>query len=591
MNRLPKPERGSSPPRVALLNTNNPAPRTICQIFEEIPTAQLQEVANQPARFDEEKLPLFLIKLWNIVEDPNIQQIVHWDESGHNNLNSLIRQLNMYGFRKMTPLNQGGLTRTESDQDHLEFSHPYFVQNHPELLGNIKRKQSGKGTEEKSSVQTQQSLDMVLTEMRSLREKQRSMETKINEITKENRTLWDQMQSMRQQYNRQNHIVNKLVQFLVSMVQPNISKRVNKRGVLAIDDYTSPQKRPRNAADAGPPVPNPGALNPINFNTSANANHLSELLELLQRDGRDSAAFRRAPDAGPVIAEVTDETGSPIGHFSSREASPQPLITNPSPRRSFQANATQPARAAKPTTASVPTTAYMGSGAYTIDMAPSPPSATKYSPVPSTSSQQPRFTTPAAPRKNLARESQNLSAMSQNLEQLLSNNFEEKPLLPPPNTSLQLPDRSDTFSPTISMSPSLERQISQELQDYLSGVDFSIDNCRDLLAAAGTEWNNYDFMEDFGDDSNYGMNGGGQLALEGTSSNPLELEYNPTASPQKVIQDGEVAHSNIANPALLDNLDETFPVIPDQDNLDQFPTIPQLPHHYGSPDGRSFERK
>lgn len=44
------------------------------------------------------------------------------------------------GFRKMTPLSQGGLTRTESDQDHLEFSHPCFVQGRPELLSQIKRK-------------------------------------------------------------------------------------------------------------------------------------------------------------------------------------------------------------------------------------------------------------------------------------------------------------------------------------------------------------------------------------------------------------------------------------------------------------------
>ena len=44
------------------------------------------------------------------------------------------------GFRKMTPLDRGGLTRAESDQDHLEFSHPYFVRDRSDLLVNIKRK-------------------------------------------------------------------------------------------------------------------------------------------------------------------------------------------------------------------------------------------------------------------------------------------------------------------------------------------------------------------------------------------------------------------------------------------------------------------
>ena len=33
-----------------------------------------------PLPRDEEKMPLFLIKLWNIVEDPSLQQIIKWDE-------------------------------------------------------------------------------------------------------------------------------------------------------------------------------------------------------------------------------------------------------------------------------------------------------------------------------------------------------------------------------------------------------------------------------------------------------------------------------------------------------------------------------
>lgn len=39
----------------------------------------------------------------------------------------------------------------------------------------------------------------------------------------------------------------------------------------------------------------------------------------------------------------------------------------------------------------------------------------------------------------------------------------------------------------ISLSPSLDRQISEELAEYLSGQEQTIDNCRDLL---GTCWDN-----------------------------------------------------------------------------------------------------
>ncbi len=40
----------------------------------------------------------------------------------------------------MTPLDKTGLYRQESDQEHLEFQHPYFVREHPELLQQIRRK-------------------------------------------------------------------------------------------------------------------------------------------------------------------------------------------------------------------------------------------------------------------------------------------------------------------------------------------------------------------------------------------------------------------------------------------------------------------
>ena len=46
------------------------------------------------------------------------------------------------GFRKVSPLDKGGLTRSESDQDHLEFSHTCFIRGRPDLMVNIKRRVS-----------------------------------------------------------------------------------------------------------------------------------------------------------------------------------------------------------------------------------------------------------------------------------------------------------------------------------------------------------------------------------------------------------------------------------------------------------------
>ncbi|VDM52301.1 unnamed protein product [Angiostrongylus costaricensis] len=192
-----------------------------------------QPITQLPCFKDDEKMPLFLIKLWSIVEDPQYQQIVRWDESGysfhiidpysfcrnvlphffkHNNLNSLIRQLNMYGFRKMTPVDRGSLARTESDQDHLEFSHPYFIRDHPEYLVNIKRKQSTRTIENSTNNgQAQATLQLVMEELRQMREKQRNMDNKMHELVKENEQLWEQITLLRAQHNRQQQVVTKIL--------------------------------------------------------------------------------------------------------------------------------------------------------------------------------------------------------------------------------------------------------------------------------------------------------------------------------------------------------------------------------------------
>lgn len=57
----------------------------------------------------------------------------------HNNMASFVRQLNMYGFRKVPNLESGGL---RPDRDEMEFAHPYFVQGEEANLEFIKRKVS-----------------------------------------------------------------------------------------------------------------------------------------------------------------------------------------------------------------------------------------------------------------------------------------------------------------------------------------------------------------------------------------------------------------------------------------------------------------
>ncbi|WKX91171.1 hypothetical protein Q1695_009758 [Nippostrongylus brasiliensis] len=332
-------------PKVEVVTSQNPhvIVTPVQQVQPQQPQQQQQQsVVQIPSFKEDEKMPLFLIKLWSIVEDPQYQQIVRWDDSGysfhiidpysfsrnvlphffkHNNLNSLIRQLNMYGFRKMTPVDRGSLARTESDQDHLEFSHPYFIRDHPEYLVNIKRKQSSRASENTANgVQAQATVQLVMEELRQLREKQRATDSKMHELVKENEQLWEQVTLLRAQHNRQQQVVTKLVQFLVAMMQPNstVGKRVMKRGVLAIDE--PPQKRMRMSQSS----------------SSNNASTLTDILDRLQREMVDIGGIRGVAAAasrgdGPIIADVTDEwvpgsSGSP--QIQMQRNSKQPLGRN-----------------------------------------------------------------------------------------------------------------------------------------------------------------------------------------------------------------------------------------------------------------------
>lgn len=367
---------------------------------------------------DEDKIPLFLLKLWSIIEDPNFGEIIRWDDTGysfhildpysfcrnvlpqyfkHNNLNSLIRQLNMYGFRKMTPIERSGLAHAESDQDHLEFSHPYFVRDHPELLVNIKRKSSSHRTSDVSSLSLPaKDLSLILDEIRQLREKNRQMENKMNQMSKENQSVWQELSRVRQQQMKQQQVVNKLVQFLVALVQPAPQKRLGKRNLLAIDEIGG--KRPR---------------------IGTSPNNLAEVLDHLQREiSEGNANFplfsSRVNNHGPIIADVTDE----------------PEVTSVDP------------------SGGVSGTPVSGKNCNFIVNQ----SATN---VPETVGSQPATPVEAQQAPLLEKESAYTSP-------------------------------SNSFNPSVlTLSPSIDRQITAELAEYFTQQEQGIDNCRELL---GSQW-------------------------------------------------------------------------------------------------------
>ncbi|PZC79113.1 hypothetical protein B5X24_HaOG216802 [Helicoverpa armigera] len=136
---------------------------------------------------------------------------------------SFIRQLNMYGFHKITSVENGGL---RYEKDEIEFSHPCFMKGHAYLLEHIKRKIANP----KSIVTSNESgekvllkpelMNKVLSDVKQMKGKQESLDAKFSAMKQENEALWREVAILRQKHIKQQQIVNNLIQFLMSLVQP-----------------------------------------------------------------------------------------------------------------------------------------------------------------------------------------------------------------------------------------------------------------------------------------------------------------------------------------------------------------------------------
>ena len=63
----------------------------------------------------------------------------------------------------------------------------------------------------------------VLNEVSQIKDKQEDLDGRFDTMKKENEALWREVVTLRQKHQSQQKIVNKLIQFLVSMVQPRMA--------------------------------------------------------------------------------------------------------------------------------------------------------------------------------------------------------------------------------------------------------------------------------------------------------------------------------------------------------------------------------
>ncbi|XP_063703242.1 heat shock factor protein isoform X2 [Culicoides brevitarsis] len=181
-------------------------------------------------------VPAFLAKLWRLVEDPETNDLIYWSTDGrsfiiqnqarfakellplnykHNNMASFIRQLNMYGFHKITSIDNGGL---RFDRDEMEFSHPCFQKGHAMLLEHIKRKIAHPKVAESKEVVKIEAVNKMLGEVKTMRGRQDALDSRFSSMKQENEALWREVAMLRQKHINQQKVVNKIIQFLVNMM-------------------------------------------------------------------------------------------------------------------------------------------------------------------------------------------------------------------------------------------------------------------------------------------------------------------------------------------------------------------------------------
>ncbi|KAM4041979.1 heat shock factor protein 2-like isoform 1-T1 [Anomaloglossus baeobatrachus] len=203
-------------------------------------------------------VPAFLSKLWTLVEDADANEFITWSQNGqsflvldeqrfakeilpkyfkHNNMASFVRQLNMYGFRKVVHVDSG-IVKQEKDGP-VEFQHPFFIQGQDELLENIKRKVSSARPEE--SKVRQEDISKILNSAAKVQVKQDTIDSRLFTLKRENEALWREISELRAKHSQQQQVIRKIVQFIVTLVQNNRLVSLKRKQPLLLNTKGSPK--------------------------------------------------------------------------------------------------------------------------------------------------------------------------------------------------------------------------------------------------------------------------------------------------------------------------------------------------------------
>ncbi|XP_059251353.1 heat shock factor protein 1 isoform X6 [Mustela nigripes] len=428
-------------------------------------------------------VPAFLTKLWTLVSDPDTDALICWSPSGnsfhvfdqgqfakevlpkyfkHNNMASFVRQLNMYGFRKVVHIEQGGLVKPERDD--TEFQHPCFLRGQEQLLENIKRKVTSVSTLKSEDMKTRQdSVTKLLTDVQLMKGRQESMDSRLLAMKHENEALWREVASLRQKHAQQQKVVNKLIQFLISLVQSNRILGVKRKIPLMLNDGSSAHSGPK-------------------YGRQYSLQHVHGPGPYSAPSPAYSSSSLYSPDAvassGPIISDITElAPGSPLaspgGSVDERPLSGSPLVRvkeePPSPPRSPRVEAASPGRPSSVVETPLSPTALIDSILRESEPAPAAPAA----PLTDAGARHPSPSPPpaSAPEKCLSVACLDKTELSEHLDAMDSNLDSLQTMLTSHGFSVDTSALLDLFSPSVTVPdmslPDLDSSLAS-IQELLS---------------------------------------------------------------------------------------------------------------------------
>ncbi|XP_052604088.1 heat shock factor protein 1 isoform X3 [Peromyscus californicus insignis] len=448
------------------------------------------DLAVGPGAAGPSNVPAFLTKLWTLVSDPDTDALICWSPSGnsfhvfdqgqfakevlpkyfkHNNMASFVRQLNMYGFRKVVHIEQGGLVKPERDD--TEFQHPCFLRGQEQLLENIKRKVTSVSTLKNEDIKIRQdSVTRLLTDVQLMKGKQECMDSKLLAMKHENEALWREVASLRQKHAQQQKVVNKLIQFLISLVQSNRILGVKRKIPLMLSDSTSAHSVPKYGRQYSlEHVHGPGPYSAPSPAYSSSSLYTSDAVT----------------SSGPIISDITElaptsPLASPGRSIDERPLSSSTLVRvkeePPSPPRSPRVLEASPGRPSSMDTPLSPT-AFIDS---ILRESEPTPAASNTASMDTTGAHAPAPPAPSIPEKCLSVACLDKNELSDHLDAMDSNLDNLQTMLTSHGFSVDTSALLDLFSPSVTMPdmslPDLDSSLASVRRRAGWGAEGAINN-------------------------------------------------------------------------------------------------------------------